>query len=247
MAKNDLLEKGQKRMIHIKIWQNEEFATLSPLARLLYIGLITLADDDGRLKGNSALIKSQIFPFDAKMTIEIFKNLLKEVVKTKFIEIYRVKSDYFIEHLNWKRYQWIRKELYKPSFLPENPSQKCCETATEMGTKIRQDKIRQDKESNTLTYLSEIPEPDMQEWLQRFDVSRHKIKSKAEDFLLYCKSNAKWYADPKSALLNAMKKDFTEKKKTQPVQAQDEIPKVHVPIPQDIKDQIRKITRGMKV
>lgn len=212
MAKIDnKMEKGQKRMIHIKIWQNESFATMNPLARLLYIGLVVLADDDGRLKGNSTLLKSQIFPFDAEMTLDDFKKLLKEVLKSKLIEIYRINGEYFMSHPNWKRYQYIRADLYKPSIFPENPLQICNEDVTEKGTKKRKEKKRKDNEENTISYFSNIPENDMQEFLNRFAVGKSKVLSKAEDFLLYCKSKAKWYDDPKSAFLNAMKKDFPKR------------------------------------
>ena len=53
-----------RRMIRTSLWQNEQFAKLSDKAKLLYIGTITIADDDGRLKGNSLILKGQIFPLD---------------------------------------------------------------------------------------------------------------------------------------------------------------------------------------
>ena len=60
-------------------------------------------------------------------------------------------------------------------------------------------------------YLSSIPDEDMSVFLNRFDVGEKQIKDKAESFLLYCDSKGKKYANYKSALLNAMKKDFVER------------------------------------
>jgi hypothetical protein len=245
MAKIDkTMEKGQKRMIHIKIWQNESFALMTPLARLLYIGLVVLSDDDGILKGNSTLLKSQIFPFDEKMTLDSFKLLLKEVLKSKLVDIYRVEKDYFISHPNWSRYQYIRKDLYKPTIYPKNPLQVRDGAVTEKIPKKRKEKERKEKEENNISYLSNIPEEDMKEFLIRFEVTRSKVSSKAEDFLLYCKSNSKWYADPKSALLNAMKKDFPRRETKTPEQIQKKIEDDNterVPMPQEFRASIKKI------
>lgn len=236
------MEKGQKRMLHIKIWQNESFALMSPLARLLYIGLVILADDDGRLKGNSILLKSQVFPFNEKMTLDEFKLLLKEVLKSKLVDIYRIKNDFFIAHPNWSRYQYIRKDLYKPSIYPENPLRVRDGDVTEKIPKKRKEKKREEKEENTTTYLSKIPEEDIKEFYERFDVSKKMITDKAEKFLLYCKSNAKWYADPKSALLNAMLKDFQIRQPKQSVTItgpEDTGPRIK--LTKEFKDSINKI------
>jgi hypothetical protein len=149
MSKDTTMEKGQKRMLHIKIWQNEGFATMSAEARLIYIGLIILADDDGKLKGNSTLLRSQIFPFDEKMSLEKFKFLLKEVKKSKLIDIYCVNNEYFICHPNWNRYQYIRKDLYKPSIYPDNPLQSRNVSVTETLPKKRKEKERKEKISKT--------------------------------------------------------------------------------------------------
>ena len=60
-------------------------------------------------------------------------------------------------------------------------------------------------------YLSSIPDEDMSVFLNRFDVGEKQIKDKAESFKLYCESKPKKYGNYRSALLNAMKKDFVER------------------------------------
>lgn len=76
----------------------------------------------------------------------------------------------------------------------------------------RTEKNREERLSASLTYLFKIPDGDMQEFLGRFDVSEKGIRSKAEDLALWCKANGKVKKDYKSTLLNALKKDFPEKK-----------------------------------
>ena len=220
MAKDKKLEKGQKRMLHIKIWQNESFATMHPLSRLLYIGLVILADDDGKLKGNSTLLKSQIFPFDAKMKLDTFKILLKEVIKSKLVDLYRVNGEYFMSHPNWNRYQYIRPDLYKPSILPNNPLRNCNETDTQTGTKKRKEKIR---EEDGISYLSNLPKEDLKEFYDRFDCSEIAIKDKAESLKLWCESNGKQKKNYKAFLLVALKKDFPERKEKPKAKARYEV------------------------
>ena len=41
---------ARKRMIDPSMWINEDFGTLSTLAKLVFIGLFSSADDEGRRK-----------------------------------------------------------------------------------------------------------------------------------------------------------------------------------------------------
>ena len=52
---------ARKRMIDPNIWESEDFSKLSVLARLVFIGIFSNADDDGRGRGKSAYLKSIIF------------------------------------------------------------------------------------------------------------------------------------------------------------------------------------------
>ncbi len=54
----------KKRMLDGGIWANEKFAELPCMARLLQIGLINLADDQGRIKAHPSYLRSQLFPYD---------------------------------------------------------------------------------------------------------------------------------------------------------------------------------------
>jgi len=62
-----------------------------------------------------------------------------------------------------------------------------------------------------ISYLSEIPEEDLKEFCTRFSASPKQIKDKAESLKLYCQSKGKVYKDYKAFLLNAIKKDFSER------------------------------------
>ena len=56
-------------MIVPEIWQSESFAQLSILAKLVFIGLFSNADDEGRGIANPVYIKSILFPYDDGMRV----------------------------------------------------------------------------------------------------------------------------------------------------------------------------------
>jgi len=206
-------------MLNSSVWQNPEFAKLSDRAKLLYIGMITVADDDGRLRANSLLLRSQIFPFDEKITQMDVRKLINEVVRSKLIEFYNENSEYFVQHPNWQKHQYIRKDLYKPSKIPKNPLRK--RNASVTGSLPSIDKSSIDKSSgeklhHSLEYLKNIPVDDLFEWYKRFDCSKKALISKGEDLYNYCESKGKRYKNYKSFMLTAIKKDFDERKESDP-------------------------------
>ena len=61
---------ARKRMIDPQIWVIEDFSKLSFLSRLIWIGLISNADDEGRGKANISYLKSQLFPSDEDLSLK---------------------------------------------------------------------------------------------------------------------------------------------------------------------------------
>jgi hypothetical protein len=52
------------RTIKPEMWADEKVGQVSRDARLLFVGLITMADDEGRLRGMPAAILGHVFPYD---------------------------------------------------------------------------------------------------------------------------------------------------------------------------------------
>lgn len=233
---------AQRRMIHEKMMSNPDFGSLSPNAKVLYIFCIVLADDDGRLKANAVALRGRVFPFNVEITEKEVRIYLNEIVKKRLVIWYKIENEHFIQHPNWEKYQTLRSDRKKKSDLPPpNDNQ----MTTKRGRSKLSKEVREGSKES-LSYLAKIPEADMQEFLKRFEVGRSKIISKAEDFSLYCKSKGKLYKDYKSALLNAMKKDFPERKINQN-SPQNQIvveTRGNIPIPKSIKDDISKIIKN---
>lgn len=203
------MAQSQRRMIYSKIWASPQFGKLSLKAQLLYIGTITLADDDGRLVGTSSYLRGQVFPFEDDLSVKDVINLREEVQKVGLINVYKWEDLEYIEHPKWLDYQVIRGDLYKQSTLP---SRNGFVTKSLRKRDVSKDKLSKDKLIQRADdYLLNIPLEDLKEFTERFEATPRQIKSKGEDLLNYCKSKEKFYKDYKAFLLNALKKDFTER------------------------------------
>ena len=132
-------------MVYLKLWTSEQFGKLSDRAKLLFIGMITLADDDGKLRGNPAYLRGQIFPYEESITVTDVLQVRNEIKKNGLIELYSVDGFEYIQHPKWSEYQKIRKDLYKESSLPSRNKSvtKPLRKSTLSKDKISKDKIRQ--------------------------------------------------------------------------------------------------------
>jgi len=88
------------RYIKPEYFLDEELADLGMQARLLFIGLWTIADRDGRLEDRPRKIKAQIFPYDA---VDV-DNILNEL-SPKFIVRYKIAEHCYIQIRNFKKHQ----------------------------------------------------------------------------------------------------------------------------------------------
>lgn len=109
---------ARKRMIDPMIWQDEEFGSLTPTAKVLFIGLFSNADDEGRIRANKAYLKSTIFMYD-KLDLDEVEACRDEVVKTmESVQLYQVNGKEYIQLKNWDEYQKQHKDRIQSSTLP---------------------------------------------------------------------------------------------------------------------------------
>ena len=105
-----------KRMIDASIWANEKFGELPQTARLLLIGMITIADDQGRVKGNSAWLRAQIFPYDDISSDDIVA-ALHQITANGTIHFYESDGKWYAQLVNWWDYQSL--QYAQPSKYPK--------------------------------------------------------------------------------------------------------------------------------
>ena len=105
-------------MIDPTIWEDEKFGKLSPHAQILFIGLFSNADDEGRIRLNPAYIRSTIFIYKDLSLNEIDK-IITEVTQTmSHIHVYEVDGHNFAHIENWDKYQKQKTDRISPSMLP---------------------------------------------------------------------------------------------------------------------------------
>ena len=107
---------ARKRMIDPSIWESEDFSKLSYLGRLLWIGLFSNADDEGRGKANIAYLKSHLFAYDEELSINDVEKALKEIESKMSIRFYEVDGKRFYQLTKWDKFQTINKPT--PSQIP---------------------------------------------------------------------------------------------------------------------------------
>ena len=92
---------ARARNIKPSFFQNEELGELSPLVRLAFIGMWTIADFKGCLEFRPKRLKVQLIPYDECDIEEIAINL----DKSGFIRIYSVAGQRYIKIINFEKHQ----------------------------------------------------------------------------------------------------------------------------------------------
>ncbi len=109
------------RSLKPSVWTDERFIDLSRDARLLFIGMVSQADDDGRLVASGAALIGALFPHDdlSPKTVEKWRD---EITATGLIQVYRHGRGTYAALPGWRKHQRIQKP--QRSTLPPPPSQK---------------------------------------------------------------------------------------------------------------------------
>ena len=85
---------GRIRSIKPEFFQDEDLAELSPLHRILFAGLWTEADREGRLEDRPKRLKAMLLPYDEADVDEMLQDLADH--RTRFIQRYEVEGRRFI-------------------------------------------------------------------------------------------------------------------------------------------------------
>ena len=110
---------ARKRMIDPGIWQSEDFARLSTLAKLVFIGLFSNADDEGRGRANALYLKSILFPYDEKLRAADMEKTLQEIASHMSVTFYtHDEKEYYVLE-SWNSFQTINKPTASKIPLPE--------------------------------------------------------------------------------------------------------------------------------
>ena len=136
-------------MIDPTIWEDENFGKLSPRAQILFIGLFSNADDEGRIRGNALYLRSTVFMY-ADLSLGEVTKIRDEVLATmRHVKLYTFDDKEFLYFDNWNKYQKQREDRLQPSNLP-NPSDnqmstKCQPNVSHMSAEVKLSKVKLSK------------------------------------------------------------------------------------------------------
>lgn len=107
---------ARKRMIDPTIWESEDFSRLSYFARLVFIGMFSNADDEGRGRAKAAYIKSIVFPYDENLRVADVEKTLDEIASYMSVTFYTSNGNEYYSLYNWQK--WQRVDKPQPSKIP---------------------------------------------------------------------------------------------------------------------------------
>ena len=108
---------ARKRMIDPSIWQSEDFGKLSTLAKIVFIGLFSLADDEGRGRCNPVYLKSTLFPYEENIRSADIDKTLSEISSNMSVVLYSCDGSSYYGLLSWDTFQKIDRP--SQSKIPE--------------------------------------------------------------------------------------------------------------------------------
>lgn len=160
---------ARKRMVDPGIWQSEDFGHLTTLAKLVFIGLFSQADDEGRGRGNPQYIKNTLFPYDEGMEKTDIEKSLVEIATHMSIRFYECDGSEYYSLTNWKIWQKVEKPT--PSRLPDPDD---CEDSPrgrdgeKAGKKPKVPKVPKPEQADPVAErgFSPLVEAKVREWLQ---------------------------------------------------------------------------------
>lgn len=101
-------------MIHLKMWDSEQFLSLTAWERVLYIALIVHADDEGCFPASPDFWKRNVF-YGQKIGIGKIKQMIDRLTHVGLIVTGNSKKGFAGFHPNWHDYQTLTAARSKPS------------------------------------------------------------------------------------------------------------------------------------
>ena len=107
---------GRIRTIKPEFWIDEKVGGLKRDERLLFLGLLNLADDEGVLKAAPAFIKGQIFAYDEDLSVTDIKEWLVALVGARVLVSFDYNNEKYFLIRTFKSHQKINRPT--PSKIP---------------------------------------------------------------------------------------------------------------------------------
>jgi hypothetical protein len=176
-------------MISPELWESESFGALDLLGKILYIGMISQADDEGRGILSPQLLKSKILPYDVVRNADVEKALsdIGQNTSTVFYEV-NGKHYYYLE--NWTKWQYIQKPI--PSKFP-------CPPICGEGETIRNTEVVTEKYDSSTVVVTEGYQPIEKKGKEKKGIEERDARARhTPEILSFLERNPRilWDANP---------------------------------------------------
>jgi hypothetical protein len=171
-----------RRMVNSELFKNVELGECEPLTRLLYIGMIVNADDEGRMRAHPKYLRSAIFPFDHMNDRQIIE-MRNSLAKKNLIVIYESDGSEYVNHPKWEKWQILRKDRMKQSSCPSPRAQTstiCQPNDNHGAAEVKVVEVKEVKESEYKTPSAKAALPFWQEMIKHLNDSWSRKKRGAK-------------------------------------------------------------------
>lgn len=192
-------------MIDPTIWADEDFGNLSAEGMTMFIGIVSNADDEGRLPGNALYLASSIFPYKG-LSVQKATLIRDEVLsKMHSANLYSVDGKEYIQLQNWSSYQSINKPT--KSKYPPLPKDYRSTTVALPPNRIEENRKEKKGIETTREYLKNFSIEDFSD----IDATEKQIRLEAEKALNWLLSKGTTRKDYKAFLRNWVLKVYKKK------------------------------------
>lgn len=213
---------ARKRMIDPNIWQSEDFSKLSTLGKLVFIGLFSLADDEGRGRCNPVYLKSTLFPYEEGIRSADIDKTLSEISSNMSVIFYSCDGSNYYSLYNWNTWQKIDRpsESKIPEYDEKTMQRLFDDNSTNARRTVAPNKNRIENNKNKKEKKEFVP-PTLDE-IKSY-VTEKQLKVNAEQFYNYF-TEGKWIDSKGNKVKNWKQKILTWDNYTTP-QRQSNKPK----------------------
>lgn len=107
---------ARQRFIWPSIWKDPVFGRLPGDEQVLFIGLFSIADDEGRLMADPAYLRAELYPYKDFTTKRVTALRDRVVEKCAHVHLYEIGGQAYIQLRKWSDYQ--KPKYPKPSRIP---------------------------------------------------------------------------------------------------------------------------------
>jgi hypothetical protein len=137
---------------------HRKVGTLSNGAFRLWIGLITLSDDDGRCVADTEQLRLAVFGYRPEVTAEGVEQALHEIAQKRLIILYRRGHTRYACFPSWHDHQRIHKHHYTPSKLPPYNGRRTVQVPYQDGTAtVGSERIGKERKGTDLRARAKTP------------------------------------------------------------------------------------------